>query len=242
MNIFLDAIHLPNVFSGSQDTVVGQLGIQITKQMKVVSHYMKYNEITLGGSVMAINFALLAIAEKIAEFASHYFQRDIFKKPWLKATSSFLFKGTVMGGFLYGIDHLMDLKLHYAILIGSVVTTLFLQIIGKKLFCPATPQEKNKAKIDPPSEQKKPIVCPTESSVPPTPPKDLKNEELNPPSIKNTENILDDGSKKMMSSKATNTAQLSSKNGTSNMSGGLDTQKIKDENEDMIEVYGMNGK
>lgn len=133
MNIYLENIHLPNFFSGDPDTFIGALGSRIASNMNVVSNTIRYNELTYGGAILAINLGLLYLSEKIITFASQHFSSS--KSEWVRVRyfSSILFKCTFVGVGVYAINNLMNLQLKPYLLAISVISTIALQLLCQKV-------------------------------------------------------------------------------------------------------------
>lgn len=135
MNIQLDTIHLPSFFSGSQNNVIKEWRCHAVRSMQVLSHYMRYNELTLAGSAIGINLGLIAICEKIMDFASHRFS-DQFQNPWVYHSSSFFLQSLVAGGGIYAINRILNLQLNNTFLALSVISSMALKIIWQKVISP----------------------------------------------------------------------------------------------------------
>lgn len=136
MNIHLDSIHLPSFFSGTQNNIMGELHCHFVRSMQILSNYMRYNELTLAGSVFGINLMLIAGAEKTMDYTSPLFQGDFFQRAWVRHSSSLIFKSVFAGTFLYGINRLMNLQLNNTLIAISVIASLALKALWQNVICP----------------------------------------------------------------------------------------------------------
>lgn len=134
MNIhLLESIHLPNIFSGTPGVVFGKLQEHFIRNMEFLSHYMRYNELTLGASILTLNLACIALAEKVLCWASEKFKSEFFQKTWVQHSAKCLFKCAVAHAGLSMMNAIIKLQLSQAFIAVSVVATVALELLFRKL-------------------------------------------------------------------------------------------------------------
>lgn len=141
MNVYLDTIHLPSVFSDSQSNILGELRSHIVSSVQVLSNYMRYNELTLAGSVLGINFGLIALSDKIMDIGLFRFfhserLEEFLQRPWVQLTNTLLLRSIVVVSGITALNHLMKLRLCMIHIALSVVAAIALKVLWEKAIAP----------------------------------------------------------------------------------------------------------
>lgn len=136
MNIQFESIYLPSFFSGVENHGFGDLQGHIVRNVEILSQYVRYNELTLAGSVLAINLGFISLAEKIMKFAPERLNGQFFQRPWIYHPSVILFKATVVGAGLSVVNRYLNLQLGPSHMAISVAASIALKILWKNVFSP----------------------------------------------------------------------------------------------------------
>lgn len=137
MNTYFNSIHVPSfLYSGSLSEIATEFRGRINSNLQVLAVWIRYNDATLAGSIVGINWGLLYLSEKTISFVSPLFKGDFFNKPWLRHSSSWLFRIISVGAGIHAINHAMDLQVTPPLLAASVVTTIALKLFWQKVLTP----------------------------------------------------------------------------------------------------------
>lgn len=124
----LDYIHLPSFFSGTQNLMNG-LRSHMGQGIQSLSAYLRYNELTLGGSVITINLVSIAAAEIFMKGTLGSERVAFLQKPMIRFAVWTI--GAAAG--ICACNYLLKLQLDHVHIVASVAIAILLKFSWQTL-------------------------------------------------------------------------------------------------------------
>lgn len=152
MRTQLESIYLPSFLPESGSHILGNLQAHAVRHLQRLSQYVRYNELTLGCTIAAVNLGCFALADKVLQFAPRSFEGLAERNPWAHRTSVAAVQGAVAGLGMTVVNKTLNLQVDPSLIAISIVASMALKHLWKQFLAPEAGSLLEEAKDGPASD------------------------------------------------------------------------------------------